>query len=78
MGCCLPKSFRTSRNIEKLTMTMQDEDKTGLIDTLDNFDINRGLVMFGQDRNQKNFMLTFDFHRKIFNPIKLEKKGNLN
>jgi hypothetical protein len=43
----------------------------------ENFDINRGLVMFGQDKFQKNFMLTYNFGTKSFNPIRLQKKGNL-
>jgi hypothetical protein len=41
------------------------------------FDINKGLCMFGQDKFQRNFMLTFDFDKKMFRKMNLQKKGRV-
>jgi hypothetical protein len=43
-----------------------------------NFDINRGLVVFGKNKKNKNFMLTFDFSSKEFKKIKLQGQGDFN
>lgn len=43
----------------------------------ENFDINRGLIMFGKNKKNKNFILTFDFQQKCFKKIKLTDKGTL-
>lgn len=58
-------------------MLMQNQHKTQETPSPDEFDINRGLVMFGQDKHQKNFMLTFNFYSRTFNHIRLQKKGSL-
>ena len=77
MGCCLPKSFTTKRDIEQSFILLQDSDKLQESPMPETFDINRGLVMFGQDKHQKNFMLTFNFASRSFNQIRLQKKGKL-
>ena len=77
MGCCLPKSFSSKRDTEQNFMLLQNPTKLKDEIIPENFDINRGLVMFGQDKFQKNFMLTYNFQTKSFNPIRLQKKGSL-
>lgn len=78
MGCCLPKSFGSKKDAEHNFILLQN-NKTSLLEELpSDFDINRGLVMFGQDKSQKNFMLTFNFLNKTFNPVRLQKKGKFN
>ena len=75
MGCCLPKSFGSKKEEEHNFILLQNNKTTLLEELPPDFDINRGLVMFGQDKTQKNFMLTFNFSNKTFNPVRLQKKG---
>ena len=75
MGCCLPKSLRNMRTTDRTVITMQENNEMVVGISGEDFDINRALVMFGQDKTQKNFMLSFDFQRKEFVRIKLQKKG---
>jgi hypothetical protein len=53
---------QTTKNLQQITMPS-------------NFDINRGLVVFGKNKKNKNFMLTFDFGSKEFKKIKLRGQG---
>ena len=78
MGCCLPKSFTSKRDTEQDFMLLQNMTKLEDEEIPSDFDINRGLVMFGQDKFQKNFMLTFNFNSRSFNSIRLQKKGKTN
>lgn len=78
MGCCLPKSFSSKKDLEQSFILLQGSEKNqDKEDLIPNFDINRGLCMFGQDKYQKNFMLTFDFDKKMFRKMTLQKKGKL-
>ena len=56
---------KNTKNLAKITMPS-------------NFDINRGLVVFGKNKKDKNFMLTFDFGSKEFKKIKLHGQGIYN
>jgi len=78
MGCCLPKSFTSKKDTEQSFILLQDNEKINESSEMtSDFDINRGLCMFGQDKFQRNFMLTFDFDKKMFRKMSLQKKGRV-
>lgn len=74
MGCCLPSSIRRQFFSERNTIIIFDQDENLSPDSAD-FDIHNSLIMFGQDKRSKNFMLTFNFRRNEFENIKLERDG---
>ena len=75
MGCCIPKSFRGINNSYVDKIRMYDSEKTNLV-SIENFDIEKSLLMFGQDKKLDNFILTFDFNRKNFDQIKVPNECN--
>ena len=78
MGCCLPKSFTSKKDVEQNFILLQEnENIQESIELSSDFNINRGLCMFGQDKFQRNFMLTFDFNKKMFRKMGLQNKGRV-
>lgn len=75
MGCCLPSSIRRQFFRERKTIIIFGQEEHLTSESAD-FDIRNSLIMFGQDKKSKNFMLTFNFRRNTFENIKLEREGN--
>lgn len=69
MGCCLPKSFRGAQSNYVERINIYDCETNNFMD--EEFNIEKGLVMFGQNTKSENFILTFDFYRKVFDQIKV-------
>lgn len=75
MGACLSEN-KKPKGFPAKNLSRQDT-KLSKVELPENFDINRGLIMFGKNKKNKNFMLTFDFQFKGFRKIKLKSEGEL-
>ena len=75
MGGCISKPKKRRHNIVLKENDNYNYNKQQSIKIPPNFDINKSLVIFGQNEDKDNFMFSYNFQTNNFDEILLSRQG---